>query len=238
MKKRPVLLAFFVMILAIIAFPQLRAKPGSVAKRPTGITPSKIELRLKINAEAQMELSAVSPGESPFISPASLTSLIGDLPGGQTRGSERSTELPNVVIEADPATDILMVFNPISMFPSERTNISVLTKDGPVLTVRKTPTGKAAAAVKPDPTYLLVALDAQGMLTLNRESIGKLFDLKRLRSRLSEIFDQRKQDGVLEASVTIAMAPTDFKFGDLEAIARAVRDAGSDRISLIPNFPQ
>ena len=95
----------------------------------------------------------------------------------------------------------------------------------------------------PNPLFLEVAVDAKGDITLNSENQGNLADFDPIKKRLLGVFKDREDNAVLrpgnneiEKTVSIRLAP-ERKVSDLDEVAKAVADAGSDRLFLMIDPP-
>jgi biopolymer transport protein ExbD len=157
----------------------------------------------------------------------------------ENRASSKPPDL-NITVHADDASmDISSVVEIIDRArSSEATSIKLVLPHGITLVVPPRVPDDQAINVKPNPLLLLVSVDANGNLDLNREKHGDLSDTASLVVRLVEIFKRREVNGVfrgnsndVEKSVGIRLVNT-LKVSDLETVATAVRDSGCDLITL------
>lgn len=239
------ILLFFT--LSLSTFSQTRSKARSGKGPAPAARAEKLraeyELRLRIAAGGRLELNVVSPNKGDLLDVNDLDRFISDLPTGEDKWNRRSSNFPTVVVEADPELVMLDVFNPITLFRSDRTDIRIEVPNGPTLLISRTPKTSGRLPLMPDPLTLVVIVDEKGMVGLNNEPMGQLRDLGALKSQLKEIFRQRDQNAVfrkgtneIERTVTIKMPLLTHKFRDLINVAIAVQEAGSDLIKLQPNF--
>ena len=242
--SRSVLILLFITLL-LNTFAQTKTKTGKAAAPALRAEKlrAEYELRLRITAGGRYTLNVVSPNKGDLLDVNDLSRLITDLPTGEDKWNRRSGNFPVVVVEANPELIMLDVFNPITLFRSDRTDIRVDVPNGPTLLIPRTPKASAQLPLMPDPTTLEVNIDEKGLVTLNHEPIGHLPELGVLKSKLKEIFRDRDQNAVfrkgtyeIERTVTIKIPLLSHKFRDLIAVAIAVQEAGSDVIKLEPNF--
>lgn len=95
------------------------------------------------------------------------------------------------------------------------------------------------AALANDDSLLYVSLDKNGDLTINTERNGEISNTEPLKSRLSNVFEERAKNGVFEPGnwkVVKAVgikAPLSGKYADLITVASAVKESGADPIVLL-----
>ena len=91
----------------------------------------------------------------------------------------------------------------------------------------------------PNKLTLVVTIDKTNLgLKLNNEEMGNVTDTSALETRLKQVFDQRKNEGVLregtnEIEKTLFIkAPRSIKYGDVVKVIDAVKVAGAQPIGL------
>ncbi|HEY2846530.1 MAG TPA: hypothetical protein VGI80_01865 [Pyrinomonadaceae bacterium] len=238
---------------ALIAIAMLSfACTASLAqRRPAAVTvkvasPPDYQFHLRIGDDGKLFVSMVSETRGDAITPEDLTALVTDLPSGAGKVNEPSGAFPIVVIEPSRKITMLDLWNPITLFPRGRTKITlVLPTEGSALSVSVPWHDPNASSLKPNPLTLIVKMEDNGSITLNNEPEGTIANIRSLIDRLKEVFTARRDSGVfrensneVETTIMILMPMSDRKVSDLIAIAKAVRDAGSDRIGLIMDEPK
>jgi len=160
-------------------------------------------------------------------------------------GETKLSDLVIANVHADnPSQDIKSL---VEMLKAERAKgpakLDVILVHGPSLNVPPEPREPNEIDVKPNPVLLTVTVDAKGSLELNSEKQGSLLDLAPITNRLVKIFKDREVNGVfregkneVEKTVSIRLDPI-LKVSDLEKIAVAVEEAGSDQIVLLIDPP-
>ncbi len=96
-----------------------------------------------------------------------------------------------------------------------------------------------------DDTFLIVSIEKDGKLKINREVHGTLENTKPLLEKLKEIFAYRKEMGVFEENsrepvrAVIVKSPRSEKYGNVVKVIDAVKESGADPIVLqIDELPQ
>lgn len=146
-------------------------------------------------------------------------------------------ESPKVVIKFDADDEILTLINTIDLVRvSDKAVVELraLSDDIRLIVSRKV----TANDRFPNPLTLIVKMTEQKNLTLNNEEMGKLSDMSALVKFLKDVYRQREDNGVfrensneIEKTVFIKV-PLTGKADDLIKIARALAEAGADRIGL------
>lgn len=139
----------------------------------------------------------------------------------------------------DPSIDIKSLVEIINRLRStDGTEVKVVLSQGTTLIVAPRRLADDWINVKPNPLLLVVSVDAAGKIGLNREKHGNLSDPSSLVVRLAEVFKAREVNGVfrddsdeVEKMVSLKLDES-LKVSDLEKVATAVRDSGSDMIGL------
>jgi hypothetical protein len=90
-----------------------------------------------------------------------------------------------------------------------------------------------------NPLLLVVRVSKQGSVSLNGQRLGTLDDTKILESKLSEVFQQRRQnnvyrEGTTEVDTTVWILTSDSLTGSrLQTLAQAVKASGANPIKTI-----
>ena len=91
---------------------------------------------------------------------------------------------------------------------------------------------------KPNPNYLLVALQDDSKILLNREEYGTFNNTAPLKEKLDEIFKMRENRGVFQygtnevEKTVFVTAPDSVKFGDVIKLIQEIAAAGAAPIGL------
>ena len=163
------------------------------------------------------------------------------VPTGETKVSD--LVIVNVLADK-PSQDIKSL---IEMLKAERakgpTKLILQLVHGPSLNIPLEPRELDNVDVKPNPLLLIITVGAKGNVELNSEKQGSLLNLEPITNRLVKIFKDREVNGIfregtndVEKTVSVRLDPV-LKVSDLEKIARAVDDAGSDQIVLLIDPP-
>lgn len=122
-------------------------------------------------------------------------------------------------------------------------NLLVVRVGGIEITVSPEPRKDNELPVHPNPLFLLVSVDAERNLNLNRETLGNLADLSVFTKRLGEILKDRAENGVFrpgtnEVEKTVSLTlDSMLKVGDLNKIVSVMDAAGSEPIILLIDPP-
>ena len=228
--------------------PVARQPATPTTAHPTQRVPS-YELHVRIDDGAKLFVSVVSPEKTGEITPFDLTALIKDLPTGAIKFDKPNTVFPSVVFEASPKIAMIALWNPITLFLSRPTNITVSVPTGmdngsSIRLNAPWDSPQSDVNVKPNPLLLVVKADSSGNITLNNDPAGTLRDTGPLMKLLKEVFKAREDNGVfrpgtneIEKSVTVVMPMTQGTVADLVAIARAIWAPGGAPISLVMEDP-
>lgn len=100
------------------------------------------------------------------------------------------------------------------------------------------PTDKATEVVRPNPLTLVVMLDKDGILMLNREDTGRISETELLKNKLDRIFKERESNGVfreetneVEKTVFLKVSKSG-KYGDFIKLVEAVKGARAEPIGI------
>ena len=92
--------------------------------------------------------------------------------------------------------------------------------------------------VKPNPLTLVVALDKNGGITLNKEDMGGIADTSALTNRLSQVFKDREREGAfrqgtneIEKTVFVK-APRSIRYEEVVKAIDGAKIAGAQPIGL------
>ncbi|MBV9216808.1 MAG: hypothetical protein JO053_11580 [Acidobacteria bacterium] len=161
-----------------------------------------------------------------------------DFFGTRPRDSKRA--MPKVTIrfaDDDDIDAIVKAVNSVRVSPKIVVELQHLISME-TLIVSPKPGGADSINVRPNPLFLMVAVDERGIVTLNNDATGKMSDLRQLSDQLKQIFSDREKNGVwrentneVDKTVFIKM-PLKAPAAELIKIVKALRAAGSDRIGL------
>lgn len=135
-------------------------------------------------------------------------------------------------INVTPLIDVLLVLLIIFMIiaPSKPSRFKAQ--------VPAEPKPEDQTVAKPNPLTLVVAVAKDGKVTLNNEEAGDVLDSSLLTNKLSQIFKDRENNGVLrentnEVEKTVFMkAPKSVAYGNMVRVIDAVKSAGAEPIGL------
>ncbi len=199
MKTSYLMLLLIFFLTSVSAFPQKKVGVTGTKRAPTkAVTPPRLpkyQLDLKIIEGPRLLISVVSPERKAEIDPIDLASLITDLPTGGDKFNTPNNVFPKVVVEPSPKITVLDLWNPITLFRPNRTDITVLLPSEALLNVEWPPGDDED--VKPNPLALFVEVDESGKLSLNNEPAGTLSDTRPLTERLKVIFKERERNAVV-----------------------------------------
>jgi biopolymer transport protein ExbD len=151
---------------------------------------------------------------------------------GMSAGGGGDDAKPN--INVTPLIDVLLVlliiFMVISPLKPSRFEAKVPAEPKPE---------DQQAPAKPNPLTLVVTIDKGTLgIKLNNEEMGNVTDTTPLVTKLTEVFERRKNEGVLrvgtnEVEKTLFIkAPRSIKYGDVVKVIDAVKVAGAQPIGL------
>lgn len=133
-------------------------------------------------------------------------------------------------INVTPLIDVLLVLLIIFMIVSHATPTDLKTK---------LPFEQKDKTSHPNPLALVIAVDRNRSLRINRESdFGTVDDTGKLVAKLSEVFADRSANGVFDDAdekiqkTVFIKAPSRLPYGDVVKVVDAVRIAGAEPVSL------
>ncbi|HEX8735449.1 MAG TPA: biopolymer transporter ExbD [Pyrinomonadaceae bacterium] len=92
--------------------------------------------------------------------------------------------------------------------------------------------------LKPNPNTLIVFVDRDGKLTLNKDEMGNIADTSNLTKSLTDVFNYRDANGIFregtnETEKTVFIkAPQSIKYGEVAKVVDAVKFAGAQPVGL------
>ena len=142
-------------------------------------------------------------------------------------GSDEATPYINITPLIDVLLVLLIIFMVVSPLKPSRFEAKVPAE----------PKDKELQDVKPNPLSLVVSIDKEGKILLNKDEQA---DAGALGAKLSEIFQTRERNGVFkEGSTTneiektvFVKAPKALKYGEVVKVIDSVKGAGATPIGL------
>lgn len=132
-------------------------------------------------------------------------------------------------INVTPLIDVLLVLLIIFM---------VITPSKPTDFKAKIPQQAIDDTGEPNPLTIVVAVNSEKNLRLNKDNYGTLDDTKDLIAELNEIFQKREENGAFAENTNqvqktvFVKAPRTLPYGEVVKLVDAVKIAGADPISL------
>jgi biopolymer transport protein ExbD len=111
--------------------------------------------------------------------------------------------------------------------------------------VAKIPPGNADK--RAESNSLVVSIDSEGRLRLNAEEAGTIDDLSQLRTKLAQVFQQRREQHIYKPGLedatnvpeeeriemtVLVKAPHQMKYREVKKVLDAVKDAGANPVGL------
>ena len=232
-------LLFRLSVIVAIAVVSVSAQGPRKPVQAGSPTPAEYVITAVVVSGQGVAMLGIEPNlDSPVIPSNRNRAFFEDFFGLRPQSPKRS--LPKVLIrfaEEDTVGEITHAVDSVRLSPKIVVELASLTSN-----VRLIVPPKLAPAdlthLKPNPLTLIVAVDDANNVTLNGEPMGKLGDMSHLQSVLRGIYKEREQNGVfreetndVEKTVFIKMTPK-ATAADLIKVAKALEDAGADRIGL------
>lgn len=234
-------------MMTIVADAQ-RKKKKPVKKAPDKftllITPQPVNYHFRFFIDREDRLTCgVASSQDGQLAFSDLTDLTSSLLNDSGVFTGERFEHPKFVLAADPAVKLSKIILTLGQLRRVESQVVELeASEDFFLRVVRRPRAESEIVVKPNPLYLLVQLDGDGNITLNREPEGKFPATGKLESRLKEIFKSREENGVfrvgvneIEKTVRVQVSAPGNDYQTLTKLATAIRDAGSDRIEFDMN---
>lgn len=230
--------AGFVLLFASFVFPQETKKVPSKKSTTSKISLSDptfpgYKFEIRIDSDKTSHLEIFTGYEFEDLDNGRLRKALMEYLSMQSPAPGQKPVGPKVVIKPDETLDmntIIDVAKTVRVAGSSQ--VQIVTPDGQELAVPVDPRFVKNREVKPNPLFLIAALDGRKM-TLNNENCGDLANLSPLITKLKNIFHEREINGVfregsyeIEKTVYIKIGTT-AKFTDLMQIAKALEDSGA-----------
>lgn len=213
-------IAFVLLLAAIVSAQPGRKKPAVAAGSDQAA--SDFEFEVTITPLGMAGVSVRKKSGSGLLTPAMLSALADQ--------SAKNSFSQSFVIRPDKGAkiaDILVAI--IALRVSPKTDIRIEVDADLSVFVPKKPDPNAMP--RPNPLFLLVNIDERSNISLNGEKEGIFPDTSKVEQHLNQIFQDRAKNGLSDTAVAISLAKG-MTFANLVEIARAVRKAGSEAVSL------
>jgi biopolymer transport protein ExbD len=169
--------------------------------------------------------------------------------GGGDHIEKRSTTTAQPYINVTPLIDVLLVlliiFMVVTPLKPSRFKADIPTQRDP---------NEDLSKLKPNPLTLVVTIGSDLQIKLNQDDLGSVNDTAPLAQRLSQVFQQRKEqraykvgmenatgikeDDRIEKTVFVK-APRATKYGDVVKVIDAIKGAGASPVGLqVDDLPQ
>ncbi|MFL6374846.1 MAG: hypothetical protein ACJ73D_09285 [Pyrinomonadaceae bacterium] len=228
--------ALMLVSLGNIGAQSTRTPPGR--SKPATVLPAEYEIEAVVLKGQGVFIMHINPtADYQGTSQDAFVAFLGDHFGTKRPAGSVKRGEPKIVIKFGDDDDISTLKQAVeTVRVSNRTVIELAPLVGSLRLIVSKPI--ADEGVRPNPLMLVATLDDKGNISLNRDDMGKLSDLSRLTAFLRNVYRDREKNGVfrentneIEKTVFIQMPPNGTG-GDLVKIAKAIADAGSDRIGL------
>ncbi|HVE59604.1 MAG TPA: hypothetical protein VNB22_22530 [Pyrinomonadaceae bacterium] len=223
-------------------------KTASLAALPdkTSVTTPEIKdfaFVVEIDKNAQVVVRVQKTENSEFLASDSSNKNLTDfftafsaLQEGKTAKTKTALE-PIIIVRADQSLNLSKITEVIqSVRVSSKQKIKLQISENDYVGIP--PLVNENEFPKPNPSFLLVKLQADSKILLNTENYGDFKNTAPLQEKLREIFKQRESFGIfrpgtneVEKTVFIAAPPT-VKFADVIKLIQVIKDAGAEPVGL------
>ena len=238
MKKYAYIVIGFVLFFSSAGFAQ-RAKPTpKPAGEKTDAKFTGYSFEVRIGADKTSEIEVHTGYEFQDLDNGQLRKVLSEYLWMQSPDAGRKPVGPVVSVRPDESLDMQTIMDVIkTVRVSESADVSLATEIQ-TLSVPVDPKFIKQRDIKPNPLFLLLAVDEKQRLTLNNEELGSVADPSKLIAKLKSVFHEREINGVtragsfdIEKSVNISIVPT-AKFKELNEIVKILDDAGATNLVL------
>jgi biopolymer transport protein ExbD len=196
-------------------------------------------LMVEIDKDSKIKLAVQKSAASEFLGETQATNLLTDFLAKffNRKPSEKLNSA--VIVKPHPVlkyAEIIDVVKKIRSLTMQKIRVEI-DKDFYVYVLREIPK-KERAKLKPNPATLVVELDKNMKLRLNRDEMGSLNDLSPLERTLKEIFRLREDNGIFRNGTNevekriFLKAPPSVGFFDVIKIIESLRKTGASPIGL------
>lgn len=217
----------------------LYAQKSSVAKERESLESVNYVFVLQIDAISNVTLTVQDAGFN-NIGSISDTSSLTDFFLLLNNSQKRKIN-PNIIVKADPGLNFGSVVDFLKKSRRLSKNIKLETSKNlsdPFVFIPQEPKNSSIEALKPNPNTLVVQITSDRKITLNTEEQGNLYDISKLTVFLTEIFQEREDNGVyregtneVEKTVYIKAAPS-LQFSELILLVNAIKQSGASPVGL------
>jgi len=165
--------------------------------------------------------------------------------GGEKKGSTTAQPYINVTPLIDVLLVLLIIFMVVTPLKPSRFKADIPTQRDP---------NEDLSKLKPNPLTLVVSIGSDLQIKLNQDSLGSVNDTAPLAQRLSQVFQQRKDQRAYKVGMETATnvkeedriektvfvkAPRATKYGDVVKVIDAIKGAGASPVGLqVDDLPQ
>ena len=238
MKKYIYVVIAFVLLFPSTGLSQVKkVTPKPVGEKSDAKFPGYI-FEVRINPDKTSEIEIHTGYEYQDLNNGQVRKVLSEYLLMQSPAIGRKPVGPVVSVRPDESLDMQTILDVIrTVRVSESADVSLATEIR-TLNILVDPKFAKPQAIKPNPLFLLLAVDEKKRITLNNEEFGNAADASKLIAKLKDIFHDREVNGVtregsldIEKSVTISIAPT-AKFKDLNEIVKILDAAGAGTLIL------
>jgi biopolymer transport protein ExbD len=165
--------------------------------------------------------------------------------GGEKKGGTTAQPYINVTPLIDVLLVLLIIFMVVTPLKPSRFKADIPTQRDP---------NEDLSKLKPNPLTLVVSIGSDLQIKLNQDALGSVNDTAPLAQRLSQVFQQRKdqraykvgmetrsdvkEEDRIEKTVFVK-APRATKYGDVVKVIDAIKGAGASPVGLqVDDLPQ